>query len=998
MTMGLAGWMVATGVLCSQLSFSETVGIPPVRLFSIEDVGNISPGFRLGFDPLGRVSVTYYNEYLVLNDNEWIRLSEDGDEMEHALSHVAYSNDGTPYFSSHGHWGVLNKNEQGYLFPVSISPSERPEWTFANEFDKITFHDTGVIFYNWNGLVYLDTETGEQKFLKIRGLEQVLSFRGDIYVTIVSVGIRRIDLGKMKLEFVEVEPYSPVALKKGVKVARNSILFSHPGRGFLVYNGKSLKEWKTQLDSLGSQNIADFCYLSEGNLAVALDGEGIFVLSQDGNILTALTNDEFRRVKQIVTNEQGIFWFSTDSSIGKVHYGSGITTIGKRSGLQVGWPQVYNWEKGYLAVSDSTIYESETNDLTGVVQFRPVLGQPDGLNLTAVPDDEFLLIGNAGGIVRGKPGHFEPILTDIDVARIVVIKRGFCMVIGSSEITAIRFDGRKWVECVDRISGFGFPSIVHQVGESVWIELGPNRVVRLKVENDQIDSILFQDFPWDKPAWVNIGVIDNTVIMSGRGSDRVYFDESTGEICESSELDALFSKSPFGVWRSINDSFGNIWLSHNHGVSMFSKTENDYQFEFGFAGIIKEPTPTFQILNEGEIWVSARSSLYRVQPQKLVDLQSNLKPILDIVKDVGSGRSIPFSDDIVDLGNLDYESNNLSFRFFSGTYLLPSLEYKVEVKNSYSKWNLLDANSHITIPNLKEGSYQLKVELVDSGVGVGEPLIVFFVIEPPWYRNSLAYFLYFIGLVIVASLMASVPVFFIRNRNKMLSRLVNERTYELRETMEKLRLEELNSAVHEERNRIANEIHDSVQQGLSGLKLILDSLLKHDNLSNVLKNGLGKAKTILAFTHQEVHHAVWDMETTILEDGNLYLALEKIAELVNSKSRHIEIVEIGTPVRLPTATNHHLLRIAQESTTNAISHGDAKTITVALNYRDNDLVVTITDDGSGFDVDRATNSNHQLGLRGILSRVEKIKGIVDIKSEIDKGTVITITVPISKLR
>ena len=110
------------------------------------------------------------------------------------------------------------------------------------------------------------------------------------------------------------------------------------------------------------------------------------------------------------------------------------------------------------------------------------------------------------------------------------------------------------------------------------------------------------------------------------------------------------------------------------------------------------------------------------------------------------------------------------------------------------------------------------------------------------------------------SLMASVPVLFIRNRNKLLSRLVEERTHKLQETMEKLALEERNSAVHEERNRIANEIHDSVQQGLSGLKLILDSLLKFDHVSDEVRSRLKKAKTILAFTHQEVHHAVWDME------------------------------------------------------------------------------------------------------------------------------------------
>ena len=601
---------------------------PPIRFYAIEDIGNVSPGFRLGFDPLGRVSVTYYNEYLVLNDDKWIRLTEDGDAMEYALVRVGFAEDNTAYFTSHGHWGVLKPNAQGKLSPVSLSPAQRPEWTLASEFDKILFVEGGVIFYNWNGMVYLDRTTGQQKFLQIRGLEQVLNYKGEIYVTIVSVGIRKVDLKDLRLEMGEVEPYAPAALKKGVLVASDSILFSHPGRGFLVYNGRTIKEWATELDALKTRNIVDFCYLSEGNLAVALDGEGVFVLSQKGEILLALTSDEFQRVKEINTNEPGIFWFSTDSGVGKVHYGGGIMSIGKRSGFQVGWPQVYNWKDGHLIVSDSRIYESVKDEATGVVQFQLVTGQPDKLNLTAVADGDFLLIGNGDGIVRGKDGVFTPVLQGIDVARIVKIQEGTCLIIGTYEITAIRFDGEKWVECGDRIPGFGFPSVVHQVGETVWIELGLDRAVRIRMEHCNIKITRFEDYPWEEPAWVNLGFVGNRVIMSGRGSKRVYFDETTETVCEAPDLDALFAQSPFTVSRVVEDIAGNIWISHNHGVSIFLKTPDGYRFDLGASGIIKEPSPIFEVIEDGTIWVAARNSLYCVDPGHLSDYHPRHPPAI----------------------------------------------------------------------------------------------------------------------------------------------------------------------------------------------------------------------------------------------------------------------------------------------------------------------------------------------------------------------------------
>jgi signal transduction histidine kinase len=409
--------------------------------------------------------------------------------------------------------------------------------------------------------------------------------------------------------------------------------------------------------------------------------------------------------------------------------------------------------------------------------------------------------------------------------------------------------------------------------------------------------------------------------------------------------------------------------------------------------LIHAPSPVMRLLGDTELWVTSSRSFYHVHPVETSRGHLKLKPELVSVTDAQDGIDLMPRGGVTHLGTLPYRHNSLSFRFFAGSYGYDNLSYRVDMEGPFSNWSISRSGSNITLPNMKEGRYQMRVSLVDSDFPLGEPLLVSFTIRPPWYRSIAAYMLYALGLLLLAILLSIVPVALVRNRNRMLARLVDERTHELALTMDRLREEERTRAVHEERSRIAHEIHDSVQQGLSGLKLILDSTLKHSDLPEDLQRRLVRAKTILTFTHQEVKHAVWDMETPLLKDGNLCVALERLAALVNCNSTRIEVVSEGEPISLPATTNHHLLRIVQESITNAIRHGEAHHIRIMVKFLVDHALVSIRDDGKGFDVQQVTGSSNQLGLRGVLDRVERFKGSVQIFSQPGEGTEVKIRVP-----
>jgi signal transduction histidine kinase len=211
--------------------------------------------------------------------------------------------------------------------------------------------------------------------------------------------------------------------------------------------------------------------------------------------------------------------------------------------------------------------------------------------------------------------------------------------------------------------------------------------------------------------------------------------------------------------------------------------------------------------------------------------------------------------------------------------------------------------------------------------------------------------------------------------------------------MDKLNEETRHTATLAERHRLAGEIHDSVQQGLSGLMLQLDATLKLTPLPEAIRSRLSVARNMVSFTRHEVQQAVWNLESPLLEDTELGDALQKLARLISPGIAEIEVLVSGTPRPLTPTVKHDLLRIAQEALTNAVRHAEPTHVTLRLTYDVDDVELTVTDDGKGFDP--AAVLSHGIGhfgLRGLRGRAQKIGGHLDIESTPGLGTCIKVRV------
>lgn len=193
----------------------------------------------------------------------------------------------------------------------------------------------------------------------------------------------------------------------------------------------------------------------------------------------------------------------------------------------------------------------------------------------------------------------------------------------------------------------------------------------------------------------------------------------------------------------------------------------------------------------------------------------------------------------------------------------------------------------------------------------------------------------------------------------------------------------------EERKRIAQELHDSIGGNLAGIKLQMASLngdsIKYMNITKQL---------------DETYQLVRDISHTLIPKKFKQNAFtELIGEYIKSISDTGELKvgfhphPIETINTIDEKIQIELFKVIQELMTNTLKHADAKKLDIHLNLIDDELSLLFEDDGKGFD---AGNGNHGIGLKNVKNRISELSGSFHIDSAGNRGTVVSIEIPIKK--
>jgi signal transduction histidine kinase len=200
-------------------------------------------------------------------------------------------------------------------------------------------------------------------------------------------------------------------------------------------------------------------------------------------------------------------------------------------------------------------------------------------------------------------------------------------------------------------------------------------------------------------------------------------------------------------------------------------------------------------------------------------------------------------------------------------------------------------------------------------------------------------------------------------------------------------------SIAEERNRLARELHDSVTQKLFSLVLSAEAaatLLDRDGAE--ARAELERLQELAREAMDELRTLVFELRPPAVDSEGLATALRKHVDVLRrAYRREIGLELIGTPSGAPRV-ERDVLRIAQEALQNALRHAGAERVELRLDARNGRLVMSVTDDGVGFDPAAPELRSRRLGLTSMEERAEAIGGALSIESTPGAGTTVRLEV------
>ncbi|MCA9930154.1 MAG: sensor histidine kinase, partial [Anaerolineales bacterium] len=203
--------------------------------------------------------------------------------------------------------------------------------------------------------------------------------------------------------------------------------------------------------------------------------------------------------------------------------------------------------------------------------------------------------------------------------------------------------------------------------------------------------------------------------------------------------------------------------------------------------------------------------------------------------------------------------------------------------------------------------------------------------------------------------------------------------------------------------RMARELHDTLAQGVAGLVLQLETANNHlengrtPRAQTIIQQSMRRARTTLA----DARAAIDDLR---LEDRSLPDAIQHHADRFTQATGipcHLTLdIATATSARsvqaVPETIADHAKRIVSESLTNITRHAQANNVWLTVRQENRQLLITVQDDGVGFDVETAVRAGHY-GLLGMRERARLVNGTFVINSDPEKGTHLSLTLPLEAI-
>ncbi|WP_229207873.1 tetratricopeptide repeat-containing sensor histidine kinase [Dyadobacter beijingensis] len=254
-------------------------------------------------------------------------------------------------------------------------------------------------------------------------------------------------------------------------------------------------------------------------------------------------------------------------------------------------------------------------------------------------------------------------------------------------------------------------------------------------------------------------------------------------------------------------------------------------------------------------------------------------------------------------------------------------------------------------------------------------------------RNTLIY-----GLIVGLVALLAIAVLVYRNI-AFRRRVAEQEVLQLQQEKQLVATNSILKGQEEERTRVARDLHDGLGGLLSGIKLTLNSVKGNVILPEESAMTFTRALTQLDGAISEMRRVAHSMMPESLVRFGLIDALSDFCDGISTSGRlKVTMQAFGfDDKRLDSQVEVVLYRIIQELLNNVLKYADASEAQVQLTWVENNVSVTVEDNGKGFDV-KNLEQNKGAGLRNVQARVDYLNGTLDIQSKPGEGTSVLVEI------
>jgi len=209
---------------------------------------------------------------------------------------------------------------------------------------------------------------------------------------------------------------------------------------------------------------------------------------------------------------------------------------------------------------------------------------------------------------------------------------------------------------------------------------------------------------------------------------------------------------------------------------------------------------------------------------------------------------------------------------------------------------------------------------------------------------------------------------------------------------------ERDHVLREERERIAAELHDRIEQAIFTLGLKVNAILETEPVAEPIATDLGEVRQLAVHTSEAVREAIFALSLPRPAAGGLLSELRRLVrEAGKSNELEADLVVSGNPLRLSPDSEQTLYILAREALANVVRHARAKRVLVSLRYSDDSVDLVIQDDGAGASeqiLKHYQESGTHFGMKRSRRQVEDLGGTFDVRNGEESGLAIRVRIPV----